>query len=260
MDIPGKPKISVLGCGWLGAPLAKHLADLGFDVSGSSRSLANISSLKEHGINTFEVDIESSKPIKRDFLASEILVVAITSKNVSAYDLLRSQIDLSPVKHVLHISSTGVYEPAAGQITETGKTREGTLSAVEHSLASRQFFNTTTLRLGGLFGYDRQPGNFFGPGKPIPNPDHPVNMIHRDDAIGLVEKIIEKDLWDNVFNGVSPDHPSRRNFYSHEFRKLGKAPPEFDANTGLPKLISGEKIIVETGYNFLYGDLLGNWP
>lgn len=39
--------ISVLGCGWLGLPLAKHLIDSGFMVKGSIRSSSKISDLEK---------------------------------------------------------------------------------------------------------------------------------------------------------------------------------------------------------------------
>jgi 3-hydroxyisobutyrate dehydrogenase-like beta-hydroxyacid dehydrogenase len=37
MDIENK-SISILGCGWLGVPLAKHLIQKGFSVKGSVTS------------------------------------------------------------------------------------------------------------------------------------------------------------------------------------------------------------------------------
>ena len=46
-------KISILGCGWLGLPLAKALIGNGFSVKGSTTSYEKISGLEQGGITTF---------------------------------------------------------------------------------------------------------------------------------------------------------------------------------------------------------------
>ena len=53
-------------------------------------------------------------------------------------------------------------------------------------------FKTTLIRFAGLLGYNRKPGNFFKNGKSIPNPEGVVNMIHQDDCVLIISKIIEK--------------------------------------------------------------------
>ena len=43
-------KISILGCGWLGFPLAKSLVEKGFSVKGSTTSENKLSILSTAGI------------------------------------------------------------------------------------------------------------------------------------------------------------------------------------------------------------------
>ena len=50
-------KISLLGCGWLGLPLAKSLLEKGFLVNGSTTSEDKISILKREGIRPFLISL-----------------------------------------------------------------------------------------------------------------------------------------------------------------------------------------------------------
>jgi 3-hydroxyisobutyrate dehydrogenase-like beta-hydroxyacid dehydrogenase len=46
-------KISILGCGWLGLPLAKVLVKNGFSVKGSTTTQDKILVLKQLGVDPF---------------------------------------------------------------------------------------------------------------------------------------------------------------------------------------------------------------
>lgn len=45
--------VSILGCGWLGTPLAISFLDAGFKVKGSTTSNAKIDDLEALGIQTY---------------------------------------------------------------------------------------------------------------------------------------------------------------------------------------------------------------
>lgn len=61
-------KISILGCGWLGLPLAKQLIKKGFSVKGSTTSEEKISILKTEGIISFLISLSDSKKSEEGFL------------------------------------------------------------------------------------------------------------------------------------------------------------------------------------------------
>ena len=65
-------QISILGCGWLGLPLAKSLLQNGFSIKGSTTSLEKISLLESEGIATFLVRLEEHQISESiaDFLAA----------------------------------------------------------------------------------------------------------------------------------------------------------------------------------------------
>ena len=54
-------KVSILGCGWLGFPLAKQLVALGCQVSGSTTSAEKISILAEADIKPFLLSLPANK-------------------------------------------------------------------------------------------------------------------------------------------------------------------------------------------------------
>ena len=53
-------QISILGCGWLGLPLAKALLENGFLVKGSTTSVEKLSVLENSGIHPFLIALESN--------------------------------------------------------------------------------------------------------------------------------------------------------------------------------------------------------
>lgn len=52
-------QISILGCGWLGFPLAKSLLEKGFSINGSTTSVEKIAVLEKAGIHPFLVSLSA---------------------------------------------------------------------------------------------------------------------------------------------------------------------------------------------------------
>ncbi|WP_321539617.1 NAD(P)-binding domain-containing protein [Flavobacterium piscinae] len=46
-------QISILGCGWLGMPLAKHLLQKGYSIKGSTTTETKLELLQNEGITPF---------------------------------------------------------------------------------------------------------------------------------------------------------------------------------------------------------------
>ncbi|MEQ8239561.1 MAG: hypothetical protein RIA69_10135, partial [Cyclobacteriaceae bacterium] len=84
----------------------------------------------------------------------------------------------------------------------------------------------------------------------------PVNLIHRDDCIGIIEFIIAEKLWGETFNACLPDHPTKEVFYTKASEKLNKKPPSFKDDEGIDyKIVSADKLI-NAGYQFKYEKLM----
>lgn len=204
----GNKKISLLGIGWLGFPLAKKLIQMGYDVKGSTTSIDKIESLKENNIQPFQIELSENK-IKGNIAGflenSEILIIDIppklgssSSENfVAKIKLLSGSIEKSTIKKVLFISSTSVYADAfpideidensiPNPDAESGKQ----LLQAEKTLLSNTNFQTTILRFGGLIGEDRHPIKFLAGKTNVENPDAPINLIHQEDCIGIIVEIL----------------------------------------------------------------------
>ncbi len=247
--------VSILGCGWLGKPLAIDLINNGCGVKGSTTSEQKMDVFRALKIIPFLVDISLDNDIS-NFLNSEVLVIAITSKNIEGFSNLISRIEKSPVKKVLFISSTSVYPSLNKEMTEEDKTVNSPLVEIESLFLKNRSFKTTIIRFAGLFGYDRQPGNWFKD-KAIPYPKGFVNMVHQDDCISVIKEVIIQDAFGEVFNVCSNHHPTREEFYKNARKVLEKEPPVFDNSRPLKyKIINSEKIQKVLKYTFIHDNLL----
>lgn len=252
-----KEKISILGCGWLGKPLALSLIKQGFKINGSTTSEEKLGEFQEIGITPFLISIDYLTHNILAFLESEILIVALPSKDIEGFRNLIGQIQKSPVKKVIFISSTSVYGNSNKMVTEESETLPSALTTIEMLFKSSSYFETTIIRFAGLFGYNRKPGNFFKNGRKIPNPGGFVNMIHQDDCVQLIEKIIEKNAWNQIFNGCADTHPTRRDFYTKCTLDIGIEFPEFEEVTETQqKVISNKKSKEILDFKYQFSDLL----
>jgi nucleoside-diphosphate-sugar epimerase len=252
-----KSNISILGCGWLGLPLATYLVQNDFVVNGSVRSSEKKAFLKSKNIIPFLVDIDKEETIALDFFIADVLVIAIPSKNILGFQKLISQIEKSSIKKVILISSTSVYPTSENEIKETNRTLDTPLALIEKLFLKHSGFKTTILRFGGLFGDNRNPGNFFKNGRIIKNPEGVVNMIHQEDCIDIMHQIIKKGIETEVFNACADTHPTRRSFYTNVKLKLGLETPVFEENQPVEmKRICSEKLKSKLNFNFKYSDLL----
>lgn len=267
-------QISILGCGWLGLPLAKKLIEEGHSVNGSTTSENKLSTFKDLGINSYLVTLESESISETiiDFLAkSEILIIDIPPKLRGSAASLPTPLEMtfvkkiknlipfiekSTVKKVLFVSSTSVYGNENGMITEETDPNPDTESGKQLLLAevllqNNQNFETTILRFGGLIGEDRQPVKFLAGKENLENPDAPVNLIHQNDCIGVIREIINQSKWKEVFNAVAPFHPARSAYYTQKAIDLNLALPKFSSEkSNIKKTISSEKTEHILNYNF----------
>ena len=252
-----KNNISILGCGWLGLPLALTLTKKGYSIKGSTTSEIKVKKLKSNGVQPFIIDLRDRESKFQKFLNSEVLIIAIPSKNIADFKNLISHIENSKIKNILFISSTSVYPNSNSIVTEKNLIKKTPLSDIELLFKTNTKFKTTILRFGGLIGYDRKPGNFFKNEKIINHPDAFVNLIHRDDCIQIIEGIMKKDIWSTTLNACTNTHPKRRDFYAKEFKKEGRNNPIFNKLASNEyKIINSDQLKSILNYNFIYSDLM----
>lgn len=248
--------ISVLGCGWLGRSLAVSLLDEGYVVKGSTTREEKLELLEMNNIDPFIIDISSFEEFD-DFLNTDILIIAITSKDLDGFDNLISQIQESSIQKVIFISSTSVYGRRNKVMTEEDEVLKTPLSEIENLFRENAFFETTIIRFAGLFGDERHPSNWFKNGRKIPQPKGFVNMIHKEDCIEIIREIMDQNSWNQTFNACSNHHPTRREFYTVAKVSNDLEVPEFEENEVYEwKIISSKKLQKVLGYTFIHDNLL----
>lgn len=249
--------ISILGCGWLGLPMAILLVQKGYTVKGSTTNTVKLDKMKSSGVLPYVVNLSQGNYTATDFLDAEVLIIAVPSKNVNDFKNLITEIEKSPVKKVLFISSTSVYSNTNGIVTETSEVLDLPLVEIENLFKSSDAFESTIIRFAGLFGYDRKPGKFYPTGFAISNPDGFVNFIHRDDCLRILDEIIEKNIWHETFNACSDTHPKRREFFTKEALRLGLVQPRFNEDSQFEyKIVSNAKLKSILSFSFKYPDIM----
>jgi nucleoside-diphosphate-sugar epimerase len=271
-------KISILGCGWLGLPLAKSLLSKSYTVKGSTTSESKLDVLKNVGISPFQIQLEADQIIGKikDFLnETNVLIIDIppglrretsTSNEMTFVNKIKNlipYIEKSGIQKVVFVSSTSVYgdsfpiqeiteETTLNPDTESGKQ----LLIAETLLQSNSNFRTTVIRFGGLLGDDRHPVKFLAGRTNVENAEAPVNMIQREDCIGIIKEILKQVQhdnweWNQTFNAVAPQHPTRKEYYHKKAKNLNLPLPIFAENLeSKGKIISSKKVETILGYSF----------
>ena len=272
--------ISILGCGWLGLPLATALIENNFSVKGSTTSQNKLSVLEENKIQPFFVILSGVEGSLNEneiignvdaFLEnSEILIIDIppklrgnaTENFVSKIKTLIPFIEKSSVTKVLFVSSTSVYADDLSIVTEETIPKPETeggkqLLEAEKLLQKNKNFQTTILRFGGLIGEDRHPIKFLAGKENLENRDGAINLIHQKDCVGIILKIIclnePDEVWNETFNAAAPFHPTREAYYTQKAIELNLILPKFNKEkTSVGKVISSKKLIETLDYKYEY--------
>lgn len=259
MQVSKKTSISILSCGWLGESLADYMVEKGFQVKGATTLYDKYRRLSQKGIDAFQLRFEILNDDMKAFLNSEILVLNLTIKDLELYMKFLPILEQSPVKKLILISSTGVYKTSKHPIDEKSELMDSPWVAIENLMKDNANYQTTILRFSGLFGGNRKPGNFLS-GKRVKQSNAPVNLIHRDDCIQIIQEVIRQDVWNECFNCCADTHPTKREFYTKASQAIDVALPIFldeeeERNYSF-KLITNEKLKRKLNYQFIHPDLM----
>lgn len=261
---------SVLGCGWLGLPLANFLVEKNYRVKGSTTREEKLAYLEEQGIEPYHIKLYPHQVMGdiASFADADVLILnfppgrykyEISVSFPATVAKLLEAIKDNPPRHLLFVSSISVYGDSKGPVTEESPTfpsRQSGVALVEvEELLKKSNIPMTILRMGGLVGYNRRPGRFLAGRKNLIHANAPVNLVHLDDCIHVIWEIIQQDRWGEVYNVVADKHPSRKEFYTYAASKMGLPLPEFreDQIEG-GKWVSNEKVKQNLRFSFEYAD------
>ncbi|EDM66505.1 dTDP-glucose 4,6-dehydratase [Moritella sp. PE36] len=266
MSTNKQPKIAIIGAGWLGKPLARQLLSQDYPLTVSCSHTEKAASLVAQGIPAVSATLSdepqgdwasllSNKdiaicllPASRGNHASAPLAVQIA--------LLLALLKKYQVDKFIFISSTSIYHKTDQALTETSPLNSSsTVYAAEQLIQQQQDIDCTIIRFAGLISADRNPtrslskkssdGHIFDAG------ESPINLIHQQDAVGVIEQVIKQQCWGEIFNACCDHHASRQDFYQQAAKQLGITMPSFTAKNSKPHcIIANEKLKQRLNYQF----------
>ncbi len=262
--------VSIIGCGWLGLPLAKKLVALGFKVKGSTTRESRLSELTSNEITAYRLQLSASqRPVFSDLLECRTLIINIPPgrrdvEAISHYPkgikTILEGIGKSLIDHIIYTSSTGVYQNTGHVVTEespcfAARPGIGAIMKAEDVIVTSGF-NYTIVRLAGLVGENRQPGKWFQGREGLPGGDTPVNMIHLGDCISALLELVKSEPDNEIYNLCADRHPTKKEFYRRQSEKLKLTPPRFEAGVVAHKIVDNSKFKDAFGYEYQYPDPL----
>ena len=273
-------RVLIVGCGYVGLPLGIELVRQGHEVFGLRRSAAAEAELKRGGITPLLADItqpESLKNLPRDF---DWVVNCAASGGADNYRNIYLEgnrhlvawLGPSPPKKFIYTSSTSVYAQNDGSVvTETSPTEpEAPTSKIlveaekflRGAVAERQF-PAIILRVAGIYGPAR--GHSFkqflrGGARIEGDGARWLNMIHRDDLIGVLSAALARGVPGEIYNATDNAPVSQLNFFEWLAAELRQPlPPRViaDAETwrkrGVTnKRVNNAKLRAQLKYSFCF--------
>ncbi len=275
-------RVLIVGCGYVGLPLGAELVRLGHEVFGVRRSAAGAEELVAAGIKPLVADVSRAEdlaglPGPFDWVVN---TVSSSKGGVEEYRevYLRGTKNLiewlgtrPPLKFV-YTSSTSVYGQVDGSsvkessptvpATETGRVLvevEGLLFAA----AREKKLPAVVLRVAGIYGPER--GHLFlqylqDAARMQGKGDRLINMIHREDVVGLIIATLQSGRAGEVYNAVDDEPVTQLTFFRFLAESTGKPmPPVASAEEnaarkrGLTqKRVQNRRAKAELGYQFRY--------
>ncbi|MGI9527713.1 MAG: NAD(P)-binding domain-containing protein [Weeksellaceae bacterium] len=248
-------KIGILGCGWLGQRIASQLLEEEHQVYTTNTTAEKADKLAQMGCKSYVVDFlkESSHvEVSTLFQTLDFIIISVSvSRNA---EMEEQQIIFSNIVDFLKdyqgkivlFSTTGVYPQEKEVITEETYPTDRLHPKIHgiEQIILNGLPQANILRLGGLFGDNRQMTTWYSDVSQISNPNDPVNFVHYKDIIGIIQKLMKSDVKGEIFNVVAPEHPSKIEVF------LGRS--DHTPVQGKFRIIDGNKLEQLLAYTYIY--------
>ncbi len=274
-------RVLIVGCGYVGLPLAAQLIDQGHGVVGIRRTSAGAGTLVAAGVELMVADISRAEFVLPPGRFDGVVFAAAAGPGADAEGLravhldgLRRVLDLirgdGPAKFV-HLSSIGVYGQQGGVLVkETSATEPRTVAdrvQLESEglvrMAANAGLPSVILRVAGIYGPDRMPvlDRFLKNETRIAGQGtRHLNMVHRDDVVTAIMAALRSGRAGECYNVVDQEPVTEIHFYSWLAEALGKSvPPHAAAGTDPSQLaeavdqkVSNRRLTMELGCRLKY--------
>lgn len=287
-QVESECSVGIIGCGWLGKALAASLLEKNISMLATSSKLDNVEQLNKQSIIAQQLMLptDNTKLAQHDVFTKQNLVIAITpqfKQGRTDYaekiaQLVNAAQQRGLVQHIILLSSTAIYHGLENIVNEETILNMATekvqiLNAAEQTVLhfpEHRAKQGTVIRLAGLVGPERHPSKFILANKTLSNSTAPVNLIHQQDAVGLIESLLQakylqgssKRNSQGIFNGVSDTHVSKKEYYQVAAKALNSTSPLFTPENAsqsineTTRVVSGEKAKKYLNYKFIYPNLL----
>jgi nucleoside-diphosphate-sugar epimerase len=242
--------VGILGCGWLGTPLAVRLRQQGFPVRGTTTRPEKLPSLEALGIEAFRLVVGEKRiegPVEAFLKGLRCLVVDIPpglradpeSNFAARASTLQRALEETGVPHLIFVSSTSVFGQEQGEVSDADEATPDSQSGrqlleAENLLLADPSRLTQVVRPGGLLGPDRHPVRMLSGREFRGGGNQRVNLIRREDLLEAMIALISGAFPSGIYHAVSPEHPAKRAYYTREAHALGVPPPLYEGSPGPP--------------------------
>jgi len=242
-------QICLIGCGWLGLPLAEQLSSL-YKVVATSRTAEKCQLLNSKGIEAIEIKSDVWI-LPKHVTSSAWVIFMIPPSGLEDYvAFTKNSLHQFPsTTKVIFTSSIGVYEPSLEVINEQSNLIQNHPLVLVENYIQQTFAQSYSLRLAGLINAQRHPVKYLS-GKENLNPMQVVNLVHQDDVLAAIQTIISEQPSEQTFNICYPAHPTRQDYYTQQAQKLNLPLPIFTNQNEVGKQIDGQRI--ESASSFRY--------
>lgn len=249
-------KIGIIGCGWLGLHIAKHLAPKNkiYATTTSERKKTELIAMELYSIAIQFWDYEVFQEYKSWKVLNNLDSIIITvpfSKRTST-KLLQNRFENISLfidgfkKQLFLMSSIGIYPQIQMKISEKTLSEEHlnpSILFVERFIKEK-FPQVNILRLGGLMGGDRIFSNY-----KTSNLNQVVNHIHYKDICLVIEKMINENVHSKIYNVVAPRHPTKQEIIDYQ-----KGVSTTNDNQEYGRIILSDLLQKDLNYLYLHPD------
>ena len=273
-----KFSLLIVGCGYVGRPVAQRWMELGRPVAALTRGGDSVQELTQHGIQPVVTDWLDANAQWQAPFDPECALVAVPHREDERFGVQTHVVGLQnllarfpKLQRLVVLSTTGVYHQNDGGWVDEQSPTEPTRIGPQIALAAEQFLRAqapqsmaTSLRLAGIYGPGRVPLLAkLRSEEPIPVGTGSLNLIHLDDIVAAIARLLEQPAPSPLYV-LSDGHPvERRQFYLDAARIFQTPTPRFveaaadsarGARSESNKRIDPSQILRELGLILKYPD------
>ena len=264
--------VAIVGLGWLGLPLARHLKNLGWEVKGTKRTHDGVEQMRLMRLEAYHLELTPEINADPDDVSAlldvDSLIINIPpsqyffdlNQYVEGVQNLVNEALLQGVSHIIFISSTSVFPDISANFDESVIPQPSSdigraLVEIENALAQMQDIDCDIIRFAGLVGNDRHPVYSLAGKQELKCGHSPVNLVHLDDCARAIQLLLETPGGYRLYHLAAPMHPTREAYYQYAAEKYRLEPPHFISSEQDPqRIIMAEKICHELEFVYQYPD------